>query len=399
MEPGDQLVLLRELVLIEVIYRQKSGEQPSAVDYQKRFPTLDRGWLDGVIPVERTTPASSVGGELRGLPGYEIVRELGRSRMGVVYLGRQIGLNRLVAIKVLGGDACATATERQRIQRNAEAIANLQHPNIVQILEVGESDGRLFLVLEHVGGGSLGALCGDKLLPFRDAASLVQTLALAIEHAHRQGIIHGDLKPGNVLLANGVCKRPEGRHDTAATLHHPLASVPKIAGFGLAGLCQASARLTDSQVPRNSASYEAAKQARRMDVAIGLAADVFGLGAILYELLTAQPPVSRGIHHFIERKGAPAEPVAPSCLQPQTPRDLSTICLRCLSNEPSRRYSTAADLADDLGRFLCGKAIRARPVGLVARLLDWIRRHPAIVTLFLAATAVSALGHVGILCQ
>ena len=303
------------------------------------------------------------------VPGYEILGELGRGGMGVVYKARQIGLGRLVALKMILAGEHASRADMERFRTEAESIARLQHPNIVQIHEVGEHDGKPFFSLEFCAGGSLDRkLDGTPLQP-REAARLVETLARAIEAAHGKNVIHRDLKPANVLL---------GENDT-----------PKVTDFGLAKKLDAAGQTASGSI-MGTPSYMAPEQARGKSQEIGPACDVYALGAILYELLTGRPPFKAATALDTVLQVISDEPVPPTQLQPKTPRDLETICLKCLHKIPAKRYATAAALADDLGRWLAGEPIQARPVSATERAAKWIRRNSVVSAL--AAAVLLTLG-------
>jgi WD40 repeat protein/predicted Ser/Thr protein kinase len=307
------------------------------------------------------------------LPGYEVLKELGRGGMGVVYLARQKSLDRLVALKVILAGAHADEHELARFRAEAEAVARLQHPHIVQIYEVGEANGCPFLALEYLDGGSLNDKLRGTPLPAHEAAHLVETLARAVQAAHDKGIIHRDLKPANVLLtADGT---------------------PKVVDFGLAKRLDASLQ-TQTGAILGTPDFMAPEQAEGKPV--GPTADVHALGAILYEMLTGRPPfLADNVLDTLLRVRL-EEAVPPSVLQPKTPRDLDTVCLKCLHKEPGKRYSTATALAEDLRRYLVGEPIRARPVGLWERSVKWARRRPAAAALLgvivLAALSLAAAG-------
>jgi tetratricopeptide (TPR) repeat protein len=324
------------------------------------------------------------------LPGYEILGVLGRGGMGVVYRARQISLNRLVALKMILAGEHAGPEQRSRFRREAEAVARLQHPNIVQIYEVGEQDGRPYFSLEYVEGGTLAGRLAGTPQPARPAAELVETLARAVHFAHERGIVHRDLKPANILLSGGR-QPPEtapGQGADAPRSGNPVPAlaggsrlnegVPKVTDFGLAKHLDQEHTQTQSGALLGTPSYMAPEQAwgRSKVVPVGPAADVYALGAILYECLTGRPPF-RGENPLdtLEQVWS-RDPVPPSRLQPKVPRDLETICLKCLEKDPGRRYGSARDLADDLRRFRAGEPIRARPVGLAQRLVKWVRRRP-----------------------
>src|SRR5262245_42558131 len=294
-------------------------------------------------------------------PGYEVLAILGRGGMGIVYKAKQLGLNRVVALKMILSGAHASLEERARFQAEAEAVGNIHHPGIVQVYQSGTHEGMPFLAMEFCPGGSLSERLKGTPLPPAEAARLVEALARAVESAHQRGIIHRDLKPGNVLL--------DQKGD------------PKISDFGLAKRLQREdATVTGSVM--GTPSYMSPEQARGEKV--GPAADVYSLGATLYECLTGLPPFRAASRDETLRQMMETEPVPVRTLQPKTPRDLETICLKCLQKEPGHRYESAAALADDLGRFLRHEPIVARPVGAVERLVKWVRRRPTLAALWLA---------------
>jgi WD40 repeat protein len=303
------------------------------------------------------------------IPGYEVLGELGRGGMGVVYKARQSRLRRLVALKMILAGGHAGKTDLDRFRTEAEAIARLQHPNIVQIHEVGEHEGKPFFSLEFCAGGTLESKLDGTPWQSGAAAGLIATLARAMHAAHRQQVVHRDLKPANVLLlADGT---------------------PKITDFGLAKkLDEQGGTRTGSVL--GTASYMAPEQASEAKT-VGPAADIYALGALLYELLTGRPPFKAATALDTVIQVLTLQPVPPRQLQPMTPRDLETICLKCLQKAPARRYETAEALAQDLDRFQAGTPILARPVGAVERGLRWVRRNPLVAglaaALLLALTA------------
>jgi WD40 repeat protein len=310
------------------------------------------------------------------IPGYEVLSTLGRGGMGVVYKARQTRLGRLVALKMILSGAHAGEADLARFRTEAEAIARLQHPSIVQIFEIGEHEGKPFFSLELCPGGSLEKKLNGTPLPAREAAALVETLARAMHAAHEQHVIHRDLKPANVLLAED--------------------GTPKITDFGLAKKLDEAGQTADGAV-MGTPSYMAPEQAgSRPDAqAIGPAADVYALGAILYECLTGRPPFKAATPLDTILQVVADEPVPPTRLQSRTPRDLETICLTCLHKEPARRYASALALGDDLRRFRAGEPIAARPASAVERLVKWARRRPTAAALLavclLAAVLLGAL--------
>jgi eukaryotic-like serine/threonine-protein kinase len=321
-------------------------------------------------------PASAGG---RRIGQYELLEEIGRGGMGVVYKARQAGLDRVVAVKVILSGEYSGPHERDRFLTEAAAAGSLQHPNIVQVHEVGEQDGRPYLAMEWVDGDSLAAKLGGAPWPAREAARHVETLARAMHHAHERGVVHRDLKPANILLsADGT---------------------PKITDFGLARrlpLSEAAANTPQNRTTTGAVlgtpSYMAPEQAAGDSGAVGPAADVYALGAILYELLTGRPPFQGGGVLDTLLQVRTQEPVPPTRLQPRLPRDLEKICLKCLHKTPQKRYATALELADDLRRFLAGEPIRARAVTIWERAAKWARRRPTVAALLAAVVVTTAVG-------
>jgi tetratricopeptide (TPR) repeat protein len=332
-------------------------------------------------PREGKRPLSPTGGVVPDaageappvVPGYELLQWLGQGGMGVVWKARQVALGRLVALKFLREGRLGTEGG-VRFRTEAAAIARLQHPNIVQVHEVGQAQGQAYLTLEYVAGGSLADRLARAPLPAREAATLVETLATAMAFAHAQGVIHRDLKPSNILLAAD--------------------GTPKISDFGLAKLLdpdtdvEGPAPATRTGAILGTPSYMAPEQATASKE-IGPATDVWALGTILFECLTGRPPFKAATTLETLDQVRSQDPVPPRRLQPSTPRDLETICLRCLHKEPSRRFASATELADDLRCFLRGEPIRSRPVGWAERAWKLVRRRPALVGL--AAFSVAAL--------
>ncbi len=313
------------------------------------------------------------------IDGYEILGELGRGGMGVVYRARHVRLNRLCVLKMIAGGAHAGAEAGARFLAEANAVARLQHPNIVQIHHIGEADGLPFFELEYLSGGSLDRRLNGTPWPARRAAELIEPLARAVAEAHRSGIVHRDLKPGNVLLADD--------------------GTPKISDFGLAKSLTRDSGLTQTGAILGSPSYMAPEQAEGHTREVGPPADVYALGAILYELLTGRPPFRGATVLETLEQVKTAEPVPPSRLVPGLPADVETIALKCLQKEPGRRYDSATALAEDLRRFLGGEPILARPVGPLERTWRWCRRHPGPSSLTATVLLVAALGLAGVLWQ
>jgi serine/threonine protein kinase len=323
--------------------------------------------------------------ELPRVLGYETLGILGRGGMGVVYKARQVSLNRVVALKMVLAAEHADPRELTRFRTEGEAVAQLHHPHIVQIFEVGEYAGRPFLALEYLEGGSLEArLDGTPLLP-RHAAELVATLARAIHYAHGRGIVHRDLKPANILLQIADCglriePNAISLPDPQSAIRTPQSAIPKITDFGLAKRLDAPGQTQTGQV-MGTPSYMAPEQAAGDSKAIGPACDIYALGAILYELLTGRPPFKAATSMETLQQVLYADPASPTSLQPQTPFDLETIALKCLHKDPQKRYASAQDLADDLERYLAGQPILARRVSWFERLLKWVKRRPAVAAL------------------
>jgi WD40 repeat protein len=345
-------------------------------------------------PLAQVRAAPPPPGTLPAIPGYEVLGELGRGGMGIVYLARHTALRRLVALKMLLAGSPAMPEPLARFRAEAEALARLQHPNIVQIYEIGEHEGRPFFAMEYVSGGSLAQAAG-KSEDLRWAARLVEELARAIEAVHRCGIVHRDLKPANILLSGEwlVASGEQKADSSLATRHSPLAT-PKITDFGLARDLAADRHLTRTGQAMGTPAYMSPEQARGDVAAVGPATDIYALGAILYELLSGRPPFEEATAAQTIARVLADEPVSPARLRPGLPRDLVTICLRCLEKEPRKRYVTAQDLADDLHRFLAGEPIRARPVSRMERAWRWCCRRPVVAGL-LALSAGLALALVG----
>ncbi|WP_165226814.1 serine/threonine-protein kinase [Aquisphaera insulae] len=379
---GDSEVIL-SLIYHEVLLRRRiNGENPTVAEYVSRFPELaddirDQFELDSALPFEDTEtsgrPPVVVPPGPADMPDYEVLEVLGRGGTGVVYKARQRSLNRTVAVKMILDGAHSSARQAERFRAEAEAIARLQHPGIVQIHEVGEHDGRPFLALEYVPGGTLDRALGGMPLPADRAAALVETLAPAVNHAHERGVVHRDLKPANVLLT--------------------AAGEPKIADFGLARLVAGDSHQTDSGAMVGTPSYMAPEQVDGGPRRIGPATDIYALGAILYEALTGRPPF-RGespVETLLQVRGADVVP--PRRLRPDLPRDLETICLKCLEKDPKRRYATATALANDLKAHREGRPIVARPVPAWERAWLWARRQKAMA----AGVALVALAAIALL--
>lgn len=311
---------------------------------------------------------------------YELIHEIARGGMGVVWKARQISLNRVVALKLVHGGIAAAPEFVQRFRMEANTAARLDHPNIVPIYEVGEHDGQPFFSMKWIDGGTLardgtsskggqGSSVGRRVrYSPRECARLTTTLARAIQYAHQHGILHRDVKPTNILLDSQ--------------------GVPYLTDFGLAKLVENDTELTRTIAVLGTPSYMSPEQAAGKSANVTTATDVYGLGALLYELLTDRPPFAGGTTAETIRQVLEQDPVKPSALHPAVGRDLETICLKCLEKEPERRYPSAESLAEDLERWLNGEPIRARPASVLETSLKWMRRNPAraglIVTIFVA---------------
>ncbi len=407
--PVSDEVLL-DLIYQEVVLRERRGERPGLDEYLERFPSLG-GELrkqfalhhalagdsllgtsatptapEGLeaVPAVATARAATIlqhgplppelSHDVR-VPGYRVEGELGRGGMGVVYRAWQVALKRRVALKVLLPSAHGGAALRERFRRETEAVARLQHPNVVEIHEVGEHEGRPYFSMELCDRGSLADRLAATPQPPHWAAQVVATLARAMQHAHDKGIVHRDLKPGNVLLT--------------------MDGTVKIGDFGLARRMD-DAALTASWEVLGTPCYMAPEQARGSASAVGPTADVYALGAMLYEGLVGRPPFKAATPLETIRQLIDEEPVPPRRLLPNLPRDLETICLKCLEKAPARRYATALALAEDLERFLAGRPILARPVGRLERIVKWARRQPLAAALLGVVCLCTLAGLTGV---
>jgi len=309
---------------------------------------------------------------------YELLDELGRGGMGRVYRTRQLSLDRIVALKVISTGEMASPNLVERFRTEAEAAASLDHPNIVSIYEVGDYDGWNFFSMRLVEGQTLTQALAAGPLPFERAGKLLATLARAIQQAHERGVLHRDLKPGNILLdATGA---------------------PHVADFGLAKFTQRQSDLTLTHTALGTPAYMFPEQAAGRVKEITTAADIYGLGAVMFEMLTGLPPFAGETPMAIARQVIEAEPRAPSAVNPAVPLDLAVICLKCLEKDPARCYPSATALADDLERWLRHEPIRARPNTPVERLAKLMRRYPArtglVLTALLALVAVAVVSSV-----
>jgi serine/threonine protein kinase len=320
------------------------------------FSSDSSGDPSGFLQDEGGAAAPMIPESDRSFGDYELLGRIARGGMGVIYKARQVCLNRVVAVKMMLPGLLVSEAEASRFQNEAEVIANLRHPNIVAVHEVGAHDGQRYFSMDYVEGQSLAAVVRDHPLPARTAARYVKVIAEAIHYAHQQGILHRDLKPSNVLL------------DKAGN--------PRITDFGLAKRLSSDSRLTTTGTVLGTPSYMPPEQADGKSRHLGPASDVYSIGAILYELLTGRPPFQAATPLDTILLVINTEPIAPRRLNPKLSRDLETICLKCLEKDPRWRYQSAQELADDLDRYLKREPIKARPISLLNRGWRWCRRNP-----------------------
>jgi WD40 repeat protein len=390
--------LFRELLALEVVYRVRQGEQPRLEDYRARFPQFEeqlapllvellaeqasvvarKSLLPATVPEAASSPSAWT--YAPSIPGYDILSEVGKGGQGVVYKAWHQGLKRHVVLKMIRPDRSLSEAEQKRFETDANTISQFQNPHIVQIHDIGKwkpegSEQSLpYFVLEFCPGGSLARKLAATPQQPTEAAKIVETLARAVQVAHDKNIIHRDLKPANVLI------------DADGRL--------KITDFGLAKKLDDAGQSYSGAI-FGSPPYMAPEQATGRTREVGKAADVYALGAILYECLTGRPPFKGASDLDTLFQVVHDDPVPPSGLQPKVPRDLETVCLTCLHKERARRYGSAAELADDLGRFLCGEPILGRRAAAWERAARWVRRHPSRAALT-AVGAVAVLASVGL---
>ncbi|GIW89794.1 MAG: hypothetical protein KatS3mg109_0226 [Pirellulaceae bacterium] len=328
-----------------------------------------------------SAPSAAPTGETPNIPlasfgDYEILSTIARGGMGIVYKARQKKLNRIVAVKMILSGQFADQQEVERFYVEAEAAAKLRHPNIVGIHEIGEWQGQHFFSMDYIDGKSLAELIRDQPLPPRRAADIVRRIALTIQFAHEQGVLHRDLKPSNILM--------DARGE------------PFITDFGLAKQLSDQSQLTLSGTIIGTPSYMPPEQAAGKLEQVGPASDIYSIGAILYELVTGRPPFRAATPFETIRQVLEVEPVSPRLINPSVPRDLETICLKCLQKEAARRYTTAGELAEELDAFLEGRPIKARPVGTVERAWRWCRRNPWLASAIATAAVFLMLAFLGL---
>src|SRR6266403_392896 len=325
---------------------------------------------DNAKPTSGVKEAVRAATMLGELGDYELLEEIGRGAQGVVFRARQKSLHRTVALKVISLGQWASKAHLKRFRREAEAAASLDHPSIVPIYEVGERDGSCYFSMRFVEGGQLDEVVRRTPMSIRQAVELIAKVARTVQYAHEHGILHRDIKPGNILLdAKGE---------------------PHLTDFGLARLVESESSVTHTLEVLGTPSYMAPEQAVGNNAAISSTTDVYGLGAVLYQLLTGNPPFAGGTTYETIRLLLETEPRQPRVLNPKIDRDLSTICLKCLEKDPKRRYSSALALAEDLERWLRHEPIRARRTGIFTRGRKWVRRNPTSALLAASVIALAA---------
>src|SRR5215471_1970771 len=319
------------------------------------------------VPPDRSATAAELLGELGD---YELLEEIGRGGQGVVFRARQKSLNRTVALKVVRLGQWASKAHLKRFRLEAEAAAKLEHPGIVPIHEVGERDGSFYFSMKFVEGGQLDEVVRRTPISIRQAAGLIAKVARTVHYAHEHGILHRDIKPGNILLDK------EGE--------------PHLTDFGLARLVESESTVTRTVEVLGTPSYMAPEQAAGNNAKLTRATDVYGLGAVLYQLLTAHPPFAGGTTYETIKLLLESEPRQPRLWNPKVDRDLSTICLKCLEKDPTRRYVSALALATDLERWLRHEPILARRTGVIGRGKKWLQRNPTAAGIAVLSLALIA---------
>ena len=328
----------------------------------------DPGHVDK--PAHAATKSERLAAILGELGDYELLEEVGRGGQGVVFRARQKSLNRTVALKVISLGQWASKAHVKRFRREAEAAARLDHPSIVPIHEVGEHDSQCYFSMQFIEGGQLDEVIKREPMSIRQAAELIAKVSRTVHYAHQHGILHRDIKPGNILLDQ------KGE--------------PHLTDFGLARLVETESTVTRTLEVLGTPSYMAPEQAGGKNIQLTAATDVYGLGAVLYQLLTSHPPFAGGTTYETIKLLLDTEPRQPRLLNPKIDRDLSTICLKCLEKDPERRYSSALALAEDLEHWLKHEPIQAKPSGFFAHARKWVQRNPAIAALVVSLIALAA---------
>jgi eukaryotic-like serine/threonine-protein kinase len=395
--------LFEHLLSLELEYRLREQEQPTAGEYlatypcygpqiEKAFSELKKSTQKGADSSESLLPQAQLqpnpgesptlnhgfpanlgpGTHIRYLGDYELLEELGRGGMGVVCKARQLSLNRLVAVKMILAGVLATEADVQRFHAEAEAAAGLDHPGIVPVFEVGQYSGYHYFSMGYVEGQSLSRRIAESPLPPREAARIMAQVAEAVEYAHSKGVIHRDLKPANVLL--------------------DPTSQARVTDFGLAKRLDQESSLSISGTLVGTPSYMPPEQASGQVKRVDIRSDVYSLGATLYAMLSGRPPFQADNWSDTCLQVVHQEPIPPRQLNPKLPRDLETVCLKCLEKDPRRRYASARELADELGRYLRGEPIHARPIGRPERLWRWCRRNPIVAVLSASIALLLVLG-------
>src|SRR4030095_6122341 len=361
-EEGLVSACLRETGLGEFTEPVTEADDTAHADDSARVDTIVAGNRNGA-PRKTSKPGN--------LGDYELLEEIGRGGQGIVYRARQKSLNRTVALKVLSTGHWTMQARLKRFQLEAETAASLDERNMVPIYEIGECDGSCYFSMKFVEGAPLDQLVRRGLLPIRRTAELIAKLARTVHYAHQRGILHRDIKPGNILVdAKGE---------------------PHLTDFGLARLTETESTVTRTIETLGTPSYMAPEQALGNNNQLTSATDVYGLGAVLYHLLTGDPPFAGETPYETIRLLLETEPRQPRLWNPKIDRDLTTICLKSLEKDPQRRYSSALALAEDLERWLRPEPIRARRTGMVGRGRKWVRRNPTVALLILSVTALVAV--------
>src|SRR5213080_2820381 len=348
-----------------------AGGDSSAVALAKADdPSHTNKLVGDALPTPHNKKTAQAAEMLGELGDYELLEEIGRGGQGVVFRARQKSLNRTVALKVISLGQCASKAHLKRFRLEAEAAAKLEHPGIVPIHEVGERDGSCYFSMKFVEGGQLDEVVRRAPMSIRRAAELIAKIARTIQYAHEHGILHRDIKPGNILL--------DGKGE------------PHLTDFGLARLVETESTMTRTLDVLGTPSYMAPEQAMGNNAAVSSVTDIYGLGAVLYQLLTGQPPFAGGATYETIKLLLDTEPKHPRLLNPKIDRDLSTICLKCLEKDPKRRYSSALALAEDLEHWLKHEPILARHTGIFLRGRKWVRRNPTTAGLMASLIALAA---------